>query len=182
MGLKAIFFDLDDTLVLTSTHDERAYAAVRDEAARKCSKVKASDLISDFKKCLKQSPWDPGCPTNEEIPVTEHRSRLWAAVLQMQPEAFADIAQETSEAFRKQAGSAPEMMVSMMCKAAGMAAIESTTTALGSSFQEIFDKQRLADFALVDGSAELILRLRSRNLAVVIITSGHEEVQRPKLK
>merc|ERR1719491_2632846 len=63
-----------------------------------------------------------------------------------------------------------------------MAAIESTTTALGSSFQEIFDKQRLADFALVDGSAELILRLRSRNLAVVIITSGHEEVQRPKLK
>lgn len=182
MGLKAIFFDLDDTLVLTSLHDERAYAAVSREAERECSKIKVADLISDFKKCLKQSPWDPGYPTNEEISVTEHRGRLWATVLQMQPEAFSDVAQEASEAFRKQAGSAPEVMVSMMSQAAGMAAMESATSSLGSRFQETFDRQRLADLVLVDGSTELIMRLKSRGLAVVIITAGHEEIQWPKLK
>lgn len=183
MGLKAVFFDLDDTLVSTSKHDERAYAAVREEAERQCKKAKASELISDYKACLKQQPWDPGYPEAEAVSVTEHRAKLWAAALQMQPQVFEDeLAEVMKSAVESAGGNANPMMVQMMSQCAGQAFVESQSNSLGDCFQETFDRQRLADFALVDGAAELIGRLRAKGLAVVIITSGHEDVQRPKLQ
>merc|ERR1711964_727183 len=125
MALKAVFFDLDDTLASTSLHDERAYAAVCDEAERKCKKVKASDLVSDYKACLKKQPWDPGYPAAEEVRVTEHRARLWAAVLQMYPTAFADEAAEAAAAAKTAAADAEPMMATMMSQLAAQAAVAS---------------------------------------------------------
>ena len=78
MVLKAIFFDLDDTLVATSDCDARAYLEVAAVASgRLRSEINVNKLIEDFKKSLEHSPW---CP-DMSVDVDEWRGRLWSSAL-----------------------------------------------------------------------------------------------------
>jgi len=81
-ALKAVFFDLDDTLVITSECDTSAFAAVAAQASQACgARVLDSErFIDDFKSAMMTAPWDPAYPV-EAVPVTEYRARIWAAGL-----------------------------------------------------------------------------------------------------
>jgi len=183
MTVKAVFFDLDDTLAATSEFDARAYAAVEDEAERACAKLITKTLVKDYKACLKQEPWNSGYPLEEAVPVFEHRVGLWKSALQMQAEAFQHIAIEAAASFQNAAQqNEANLLHGLMVQAAAQAAVESATASLAEQLQSVFDRQRMADFVLLDGVSELIGRLRRNGLSVVIITSGHEEVQRAKLR
>ena len=81
--LKAVFFDLDDTLVATSEHDERAFSAAVDLAASRSHEgvvVDRERLLADFKSTFKITPWDP----EYQVDVTEWRARLWKQALKKQ--------------------------------------------------------------------------------------------------
>lgn len=78
--LKAAFFDLDDTLVATSVHDVRAFAAVTALAAERSAGVDQAKLLADFKDEFRRVPWDP----EYKVEVTEWRAGLWAGALEKQ--------------------------------------------------------------------------------------------------
>ena len=80
MVLKAVFLDLDDTLVATSVHDVRAFAAVTALAAQRSAGVDQEKLLADFKAEFKRVPWDP----DYKVEVTEWRASLWAQALEKQ--------------------------------------------------------------------------------------------------
>ena len=83
MVLKAVFLDLDDTLVATSVHDVRAFAAVTalaSERTRSSGPVDQDKLLADFKAEFKRVPWDP----DYKVEVTEWRAGLWAQALDKQ--------------------------------------------------------------------------------------------------
>ena len=80
MPLKAVFFDLDDTLVPTSEIDMYAYAAVGDLASSLAPGVDVNKLLEDFKEKCKLKPWDP----EHVVDVTEWRASLWVESLQLQ--------------------------------------------------------------------------------------------------
>lgn len=147
MVLRAVFFDLDDTLALTSKHDARAFDVVEQEISKTCANADAAKVIADFKVKLKKQPWDPGYP-DESVPVDKHRASLWAAALGMQGE---------------QIGVSVDLDM------------------LGARLQKTFDEERLSVFTMVGGASDLIFRLRSRGLAVVLITNGHHAIQRAKI-
>jgi len=81
MVLKAVFFDLDDTLAPTSDCDALAFATVCAHASTRTNgALDQQKLISDFKATLKLSPWDPGNRTT----VSKWRAGLWRAALDAQ--------------------------------------------------------------------------------------------------
>ena len=80
MSLKAVFFDLDDTLVATSEIDTRAYDAIGKLASRMAPSVNVDRLLSDFKKELQAAPNDP----NFVVDVTAWRASFWTYSLQKQ--------------------------------------------------------------------------------------------------
>lgn len=80
MVLKAVFLDLDDTLVATSVHDVRAFAAVTALAAERSAGVNQDELLKDFKANFKRVPWDP----DYKVEVTKWRAGLWAQALEKQ--------------------------------------------------------------------------------------------------
>merc|ERR1719198_1460142 len=101
----------------------------------------------------------------------------------MHPEAFKEEVAEVTKSTAASAGNDSDpLMQTMLAQCAAQAFIESASTSLGQSFQDIFDNHRLANFSFIDGAADLIRRLQRQGLGVVIITSGHEEIQRPKLR
>lgn len=158
MALKAVFFDMDDTLVLTSECDALAYAKVEAEATRACGDLlDGPQLIADFRSAVKASPWDEAYP-DEKVPVEEHRASIWTSALQRQlapaPVPESDASSEASD---------------------------TALRALGARLQAIFTSERLATFALVEGAAELVTRLHERGLATAVITNGHHQVQHAKI-
>ena len=80
MPLKAVFFDLDDTLVPTSEIDMYAYAAVGELASSLAPGMDVKKLLDDFKEKCRVKPWDPEHVVN----VTEWRASLWVQSLQLQ--------------------------------------------------------------------------------------------------
>ena len=60
--------DFDDTLVQTSDHDKRAWAAIRELAASKLPNVDGEKLIADFKVHFKAVPWDPDYKVSNTSP------------------------------------------------------------------------------------------------------------------
>jgi len=76
-ALKAVFFDLDDTLVLTSEHDKRAFRAVQERAAAEVAGLDVEALLAGFKRRFKKTPWDE----EYKVEVTEWRAGLWAEAL-----------------------------------------------------------------------------------------------------
>mmetsp|Transcript_37249 Transcript_37249/g.71422 ORF Transcript_37249/g.71422 Transcript_37249/m.71422 type:complete len:245 (-) Transcript_37249:231-965(-) len=78
--VKAVFFDLDDTLVLTSDFDKVAFAAVCDLAKAKYNVIDKEVLLAAFKKRFKATPWD----VEYKVEVTQWRARMWHEALQEQ--------------------------------------------------------------------------------------------------
>jgi len=189
MVLKAVFFDLDDTLVDTTAHDVHAYNVVRREIAQ--AHIRGIDpdrLVSDFKDALKKQPWDPGYPHSETVVVQGHRAALWVDAMRCQINAWetlhgAEPGRETLVADAKQrvvesskdAADAKRQKTNVTDRSTAM-------DSLGAHLQHVFHVERLSVFKLVDGSQEVIQRLRDRSLSILIITNGHHAVQRPKLK
>mmetsp|Transcript_73798 Transcript_73798/g.130909 ORF Transcript_73798/g.130909 Transcript_73798/m.130909 type:complete len:266 (-) Transcript_73798:36-833(-) len=158
MTLKAVFFDMDDTLVLTSQCDALAYAKVEAEARRACGDLlDGPQLIADFRSAVKACPWDEAYP-DERVPVEEHRAGLWTSALRRQ----------LARAHVLERDGSPEVN-------------EAALRALGARLQAIFNTERLATFTLVEGAAELVARLHERGLATVVITNGHHQVQHAKI-
>lgn len=141
--LKAVFFDMDDTLVLTSACDELAFVEVGKLATTLCAGVSVEDLVSGFKRGMKATPWD----VEYKIHVDEWRAGLWKAALveqnlNLEPDHLMDVSRKLQTEYRQ---------------------------------------VRLSHFKFLEGVEGMINRLRGKDLAVVIITNGHHEVQRQKL-
>jgi len=75
--VKAVFFDMDDTLVLTSKCDELAFVEVGKLATELIPGVDVAALISGFRKGMKETPWDK----EHKVHVDEWRAGLWHASL-----------------------------------------------------------------------------------------------------
>ena len=81
MVLKAVFFDLDDTLVPTCHIDRRAHAkATKFAAMQSASVLDENKLLADYKQLFNDAPWDP----EHKIEVTRWRANLWCRALQAQ--------------------------------------------------------------------------------------------------
>lgn len=79
-SIKAVFFDLDDTLAITSGYDKIAWKAVGELAIERHEQVSAAQLIEDFRVLFDTKPWD----TSHKINVTKWRAGLWLEALQKQ--------------------------------------------------------------------------------------------------
>eukprot|EP00238_Polyblepharides_amylifera_P004699 CAMPEP_0196584698 /NCGR_PEP_ID=MMETSP1081-20130531/48116_1 /TAXON_ID=36882 /ORGANISM="Pyramimonas amylifera, Strain CCMP720" /LENGTH=249 /DNA_ID=CAMNT_0041906001 /DNA_START=23 /DNA_END=769 /DNA_ORIENTATION=+ len=80
MKVKAVFFDLDDTLVLTSKHGERAWTEVGKLAKSKKPQLDEKALLEAYKKRFVATPWD----ITYKVEVTEWRSGMWSESLKEQ--------------------------------------------------------------------------------------------------
>jgi N-acylneuraminate-9-phosphatase len=81
MVLKAVFLDLDDTLVATSAHDARAFAHAAALAERRCAVALDLDrLVGDVREQIRSAPWDP----EYEVEVTAWRAAMWRRALENQ--------------------------------------------------------------------------------------------------
>lgn len=78
--IKAVFFDLDDTLVLTSVADKKAFIKVTELAKAKHAAIDESALLAAFKKRFKATPWD----VTHKVEVTQWRAGMWLESLQEQ--------------------------------------------------------------------------------------------------
>lgn len=81
MGLKAVFFDLDDTLVPTSECDKHGLSAASTLAGlRTEGSIDEVKLIEDFKRFLKRTPWD----VERKVNISSWRAGLWEHALEKQ--------------------------------------------------------------------------------------------------
>ena len=82
MKVKAVFFDMDDTLVLTSKHDVTAYTAVAAlvQSSEGCGGADAKLVVESFKKLFAVDPWDK----SGKVEVYEWSGGLWAKALMEQ--------------------------------------------------------------------------------------------------
>jgi N-acylneuraminate-9-phosphatase len=78
--IKAIFFDLDHTLVDCDTADLRTYEIVSKIARSTVFDIQTPALIDEFRKLLIQTPFDPKGVIN----VHEWRTGLWKKALTLQ--------------------------------------------------------------------------------------------------
>ena len=154
---RAIFFDLDDTLVDTASADARAYEAARRTLATTRADARRADDVDDdarsreddatraverYKRAMvTRTPWDE---TRREH-VWQTRERMWV-------EATGDVDADGARG--------------------GRAAARANV---------IFRDVRLETLKIRERVREGIARLRSRGICVGIITNGHEIVQREKL-
>ncbi|XP_002981340.2 N-acylneuraminate-9-phosphatase [Selaginella moellendorffii] len=76
--LGAVFFDLDDTLVLTHAATKIANDAVKAVLANRAPSSNADEVVSAFLEGFSSSPWDPV----GQVDVTEWRARIWHVALQ----------------------------------------------------------------------------------------------------
>ena len=80
MALRAVFLDLDDTLVATSEHDVRAFSHAATVADERAGPLDRERLVADVRAGIKRAPWDP----EYVVEVTEWRAALWASALENQ--------------------------------------------------------------------------------------------------
>ena len=160
--VRAVFFDLDDTLVFTSDHDTRAYEAVAalfgaagedNDAILQGSSVNTADLVAEYKALLKATPWDTAYP-NETCDVFSHRAGLWAQAITKQ---------------QKKDGCCSRLD-------------DTAIFEMGKACQTCFDKTRMEEFPFVEGAVDMVRKLQQANLRTVVITNGHHVVQHEKLK
>eukprot|EP00884_Botryococcus_braunii_P012513 jgi/Botrbrau1/21262/Bobra.39_2s0053.1 len=79
-SIKAVFFDLDETLVLTGNATEKAYIEVANLAQNLAPKVDTNRLIESWKRRFGESPWDP----DHQVDVEVWRGRHWEQALMEQ--------------------------------------------------------------------------------------------------
>ncbi|KAH9309753.1 hypothetical protein KI387_037664, partial [Taxus chinensis] len=98
IGVKAVFFDLDDTLVLTRAADKAAHKAVMELLSRhEHGFLDRQAIIDTFVKGLINQPWDP----NHQIDVTEWRAQIWLRALEAQGVSDIELAREMQHCFDK---------------------------------------------------------------------------------
>ncbi|GLJ38338.1 hypothetical protein SUGI_0780880 [Cryptomeria japonica] len=95
-SIKAVLFDLDDTLVLTHTADKAAHQAVMELLSRREHPFLDQQAIIDaFVKGFINQPWDP----NHQIDVTEWRAQIWCRALEAQAIRDIELAREIQHCF-----------------------------------------------------------------------------------
>ncbi|KAK9917424.1 hypothetical protein WJX75_004226 [Coccomyxa subellipsoidea] len=95
-SIKAVFFDMDDTLVLTGEADTRAYNDVMDLAKRLHAQIDAKALLKAWKERFLKAPWD----MNHKVHVDEWRIGLWHSALISQGIDDAEMAKQLQAMFR----------------------------------------------------------------------------------
>ncbi len=95
--LKAVFFDMDDTLVLTSDCDELAFVEVSAQASQLSPGVDEAALVAAFKRGMKATPWDKA----HEVQVDEWRAGLWNAGLEEQQRGSMEVARQLQQTYRE---------------------------------------------------------------------------------
>ncbi|BBN08911.1 putative hydrolase of the HAD superfamily [Marchantia polymorpha subsp. ruderalis] len=96
--LGGVFFDLDDTLVLTHEADSVAHSAVLELVAAKYPKVARSVVLRSFIKKFVAQAWDP----ENKVDVTEWRATLWHQALQEQGVVNMELAREMQSCFDRE--------------------------------------------------------------------------------
>ncbi|XP_041467603.1 N-acylneuraminate-9-phosphatase-like [Lytechinus variegatus] len=77
MGIAAIIFDLDNTLIWTKQSDANAYVQVTRFIQKEIPSCDAESVVSHFRKLLQSAEKDP----ENKIPIDEWRTRLWKTAL-----------------------------------------------------------------------------------------------------
>uniref|UniRef100_A0A1D2ABA5 N-acylneuraminate-9-phosphatase n=1 Tax=Auxenochlorella protothecoides TaxID=3075 RepID=A0A1D2ABA5_AUXPR len=95
--VRAVFLDLDDTLVLTSKGDVRALEEVAQAASQHCPAVDPTKLLADWRQLFKEAPWDP----THQVDVEEWRTGLWLQALQAQSSVVLEEAAATAAALQR---------------------------------------------------------------------------------
>ncbi|KAH7290799.1 hypothetical protein KP509_30G064100 [Ceratopteris richardii] len=95
MSVKAVFFDLDDTLVLTHAADKVAHRAVSRLLATRLPELDHQAVVDSFVLHFVSEPWDP----HHQIDVTEWRSQLWNRALVCQKVEDMDLARDLQNCF-----------------------------------------------------------------------------------
>ena len=154
--LKAIFFDLDDTLIETSKAESLAFEAVKQLLIRDLNLTHhmADVVISNLRVALSTNPWDP----TDEKHVWSWRQELWQRVLERH--CFQVCNNDTSEA-QIQKGPMPELL-----------AWKITVT-----FRDV----RLRNLKMSTQTQYTLGQLKRRGILLAVITNGHTVVQREKL-
>jgi len=93
--IKAVFFDLDDTLVLTHAADRAAHMAVTELLNQRHPFLDQQVIIDTFVKGFITQPWDP----NNQIDVTEWRAQIWCRALEAQGVNDIQLAREMQRCF-----------------------------------------------------------------------------------
>ncbi|MCO5602677.1 hypothetical protein L7F22_056813 [Adiantum nelumboides] len=95
MVMEAVFFDLDDTLVLTHAADKSAHRAVTRLLAAHLPHIDHQAVLDSFLVHFVSEPWDP----HHQIDVTEWRSQLWNRGLLCQNVDDMDLARDLQSCF-----------------------------------------------------------------------------------
>ncbi|MCO5551951.1 hypothetical protein L7F22_005458 [Adiantum nelumboides] len=95
MVMEAVFFDLDDTLVLTHAADKSAHRAVTRLLAAHLPHIDHQAVLDCFLVHFVSEPWDP----HHQIDVTEWRSQLWNRGLLCQNVDDMDLARDLQSCF-----------------------------------------------------------------------------------
>lgn len=93
--LKAVFFDLDDTLVLTEDADRAAFKCVASLAEELLPGVSGRQLVNDWRPLFHSSPW---CPEGK-VDVEVWRTRHWQQAMARQGHNNAIAAAELQHCF-----------------------------------------------------------------------------------
>ena len=155
--LKAIFFDLDDTLIETSGADSLAFEEVKQLLIHELDLARstADFVISDLRISLSALPWDPA----GEEHVWSWRRKLWQRVLERH--CFQVVSNSDTSEARIQSGPTPELL-----------AWKVTAT-----FRDV----RLRNLTISTQTQDALEQLKRRGILLAIITNGHTVVQREKL-
>jgi FMN phosphatase YigB (HAD superfamily) len=79
-NLEAVFFDLDDTLVLTHAADTVAHKAVQALVQQRIPLMNGDEMLKVFIAKFDVQPWD----LTHQVEVTEWRARIWGEALKSQ--------------------------------------------------------------------------------------------------
>ncbi|KAL3689410.1 hypothetical protein R1sor_015719 [Riccia sorocarpa] len=93
-----VFFDLDDTLVLTHQADSAAHSAVLELVKVRFPQVDRSVLLKSFIKKFVGHAWDP----EHKVEVTQWRAGLWGKALEEQGVVNLDLAREMQDVFDRE--------------------------------------------------------------------------------
>ncbi|KAL4451681.1 hypothetical protein ABPG75_007343 [Micractinium tetrahymenae] len=93
--LRAVLFDLDDTLVLTEDADRAAFRCVADLAEELLPGLSGRQLVNDWRPLFHASPWCPEGKTDVE----EWRAALWLQAMRRQGAADAAAAARLQHCF-----------------------------------------------------------------------------------
>lgn len=95
--IKAVFFDLDDTLVLTADADEASHTAVSAALAQRRPPLDGAAVLAAWKPLFAAAPWD----VTHQVPVEEWRAALWLQALRVQGVDDAALAAQLQDSFNR---------------------------------------------------------------------------------